>query len=391
MIYLIYQIGGGVMEQKNNHLYQMIYEDIVRKMKSGVYNIGDQLPTEKQLAENFDVSRITSKKALELLAEEGYINRIRGKGSFIIKDITSTVHQEVSREKRIIGFVLPDYSEGYAIEILKGIEEATAKQGMFIIHRRSYGDQIQEEKVIDELLSLDVIGLIIMPVHGAHYSNKILKLVIEGYPLVFVDRYLKGINVPYVGTDNIESSKKAVDYLIKMGHQHIAYIAPPALDTSTLEDRIEGYKKSHLENGFAVDEKNHLVDIMSTLPGHNTPECIETDIEKIQKHIQRHPRITCLFAIEYNIALLCREAIKRLKLGIPEDISILCFDAPGNFLDDHEFTHIKQKEFEMGQIATELIRRQINNEILQDANLLEGNLVVGKTTKSVKEVKNDFC
>lgn len=371
------------MEQKNNHLYQMIYDDIIEKMKSGDYKIGDQLPTEKQLAESFDVSRITSKKALELLAEEGYINRIRGKGSFIIKDVTSTVHEKVKKEKKIIGFVLPDYSEGYAIEILKGIEDATAKQGMFIIHRRSYGDQLQEEKVIDELLALGVVGLIIMPVHGAHYSNKILKLAIEGFPLVFVDRYLKGINVPYVGTDNVESAKKAVDYLIKLGHRQIGYIAPPALDTSTLEDRIEGYKKSHLENGYAVDEKNHLIDIMSTLPGHNTQECIEADIKKIQDHIQDRPHITCLFAIEYNIALLCREAIRRLKLKTPEDISILCFDAPGNFLDDHEFTHIKQKEFEMGQVATELIRRQINKDKLRDANLLEGDLVFGRTTQSL--------
>ncbi|WP_369522474.1 GntR family transcriptional regulator [Streptococcus dysgalactiae] len=45
--------------------------------------IGDRLPTEKELSEQFSVSCITSKRALVELEQEGLITRSRGKGSFV--------------------------------------------------------------------------------------------------------------------------------------------------------------------------------------------------------------------------------------------------------------------------------------------------------------------
>ena len=52
-------------------LYEQIYNDIIEGIENGTYKKGDRLPSEKELSEKYCVSRITSKKALELLAEEG--------------------------------------------------------------------------------------------------------------------------------------------------------------------------------------------------------------------------------------------------------------------------------------------------------------------------------
>ena len=60
-------------------LYEQIYNDITEGIDNGTCKKGDRLPSEKELSEKYCVSRITSKKALDLLAEEGKIIRIAGK------------------------------------------------------------------------------------------------------------------------------------------------------------------------------------------------------------------------------------------------------------------------------------------------------------------------
>ena len=66
---------------KRDPLYLKIYNDLLAGIKNGTYALGSRLPSEKELSSNYDVSRITSKKALEMLAEQNMITRMPGKGS----------------------------------------------------------------------------------------------------------------------------------------------------------------------------------------------------------------------------------------------------------------------------------------------------------------------
>ena len=56
-------------------LYLKILRDLEDKIASGQLAAGDQLPTEKELAEQYHVSRITSKRALNELEQQGLIKR----------------------------------------------------------------------------------------------------------------------------------------------------------------------------------------------------------------------------------------------------------------------------------------------------------------------------
>ena len=49
------------------------------------------------------------------------------------------------------------------------------------------------------LFSMRCAGLIVFPVHGEYYNDSLLRIVLDGYPVVLVDRYLKGIAVNSVG------------------------------------------------------------------------------------------------------------------------------------------------------------------------------------------------
>ncbi len=64
-------------------LYEQIYNSLLADIKNEKLKSGDRVPSEKELADHFQVSRITTKKALEKLSQDRVIQRVRGKGSFV--------------------------------------------------------------------------------------------------------------------------------------------------------------------------------------------------------------------------------------------------------------------------------------------------------------------
>jgi len=63
--------------------YQQLYNILRDEIVSGRWKPGDMMPSETEMIERFDVSRITVRQALELLVEEGLIYRRRGRGTFV--------------------------------------------------------------------------------------------------------------------------------------------------------------------------------------------------------------------------------------------------------------------------------------------------------------------
>ena len=65
--------------------YEVIYQAIERGILKEVYEAGSYLPSENKLRQTYHVSRDTIRKALSLLMANGYIQKIQGKGSLVLK------------------------------------------------------------------------------------------------------------------------------------------------------------------------------------------------------------------------------------------------------------------------------------------------------------------
>ncbi|MCD9020446.1 GntR family transcriptional regulator [Cohnella sp. NL03-T5] len=375
-------------------MYEKIFDALRSGIVTGQYQIGDRVPSEKELADEYGVSRITSKKALELLAGEGLIVRRPGRGSFVADPASAVaaanaqtgVNKNASGRgkddgKMLVGLIMTDFGDSYGTGLIYGMEEASRKFDSYLIVRRTFGIPSYEEEAIKGLLDFGVDGLIIFPAQGEYFNAEILKLVIDKFPFVLVDRHLKGISAGSISTDNVAGSKLGTDYLIDLGHKHIGLLTPPPIDTTAIEDRIEGFIQAHAEKGIVVDRDLWIEDIVSTLPTAFIEENKAKDILKIKLLLKDHPHITALFSMEYNIALLAREAAKQLKLRVPEDLSIICFDCPeqdGNY----PFTHLRQNQEEMGRLAYENVVRLKEGETLPSKILLDASLVRGDSTSS---------
>jgi len=87
-------------------LYYQIEQEILREIHSGRLNPGDQIPTETQLSQRFNVSRITARRAVENLTQQGVVYSRQGKGSFVaqsrIRDISG--FRSFSEDIRAQGF-----------------------------------------------------------------------------------------------------------------------------------------------------------------------------------------------------------------------------------------------------------------------------------------------
>jgi Transcriptional regulators len=63
--------------------YLQIVEHFVKKIEDGEYKVGDKLPSENELSGQFGVNRITVRQAIAKLASQGWIETLKGKGSFV--------------------------------------------------------------------------------------------------------------------------------------------------------------------------------------------------------------------------------------------------------------------------------------------------------------------
>lgn len=95
-------------------LYVQIKELLQHQIESGVFAIGDRLPSERELAEQHNVSRMTARQALQLLQQNGYSRSQVGKGTFVhrpeidqeLRELTSFTRDMIQRGMRPASRVL---------------------------------------------------------------------------------------------------------------------------------------------------------------------------------------------------------------------------------------------------------------------------------------------
>jgi len=366
-------------------LYQQIYEQLLEDIRTGKYPPGSQLPTEKELAEAYGVSRITSKRALTELAEAGFIERIRGRGSFVHAQGKSAEQAPRAHKCKRIGFIAQDVGHAFGLELLSGIERESGRLGFSLLLRLTRGSQEAEMAAIEEMLAQDIAGLIVFPVNGERYNPALLRLYLSGVPVVLVDRYFRGLDIASVSSDNEAAAKEAVSYLIDNGHRAIAVLSPPPEGTVTIEDRIKGYVSAFVERNLPIDHSLFLTDLTTSLPGHPQQSAYERDQRKVVDLLTQHPEVSAFFAVEYNLARVAQSAVEAIGRRIPADYSIVCFDAPPQ--DEAFFTHVRQDERSMGvqavRLLAELIAERAKGESSRPAGglkIVPSRLVIGMST-----------
>lgn len=112
--------------------YQEIFNDLQEKILNGSYLAGVLLPTEKELQDQYKVSRDTVRKALRLLTEKGLIQKVQGRGSQVLKQelLNFPVSGLTSYKELVDGLGLNSQTRVISLDLMT-VDEQTALQTGF--------------------------------------------------------------------------------------------------------------------------------------------------------------------------------------------------------------------------------------------------------------------
>lgn len=156
-------------------LHYQIYLDLLKKIQAGVWKAGDKIPSEAELEKIYDVSRITVRAAIEMLAQEGIVEKNRGKKGTVVCQIrytydmgrltsfTDDVHLYGERAgSELLQFqeLLPRDEIAEYLELEKGeqvyyIERKRYRQGMIVGMHKAYIKKLPGLKLSEEQFRSD--------------------------------------------------------------------------------------------------------------------------------------------------------------------------------------------------------------------------------------------
>ena len=370
--------------------YEVIQNELTEKIQNGIFKPNERIPSEKEIAEGYGVSRITATKALTELSLNGYIYRVQGKGSFVnapdkwIRPCGFSGAERGARQAgvRRIGLIIPEFYDYHSGNIISGVVQTLEYPEYFVSVVLSRNDGL-EENALNFFLSQGFSGVILFPSDCELYSDIILQMHLSKFPLVLIDRSFPGIACDSVTCNNEKGAAAATEHLIGLGHAHIAFLADSTYKEQITSVRYNSYLHTMLEHGLPISSyENFSV---------GTPTYKE--MQRAFLEDVKSGRITAVIASNSHVALRLYELCREHGISIPYDISILCFDSPSFCRQGKEdfFTYIDQDSFHMGQQAAHILQESLlGNEAEECRQLvLEPALIVNHSTCAPRAAKEE--
>ena len=236
--------------------YLQVYDAIKYQIRSQAYRVGELLPAEAELCEQFNSSRPTIAKALNLLSQEGVVHRKAGFG-------TQVLPPQVEALK--IGLLIPQLAQTEIFEpICASITECAHEAGLHVIRPPELGRSADFRKMAESLaaqfISMKVNGVFFTPIeyipnHEAFNLAILERLSQAGISVVLLDRdiYPWPRQTPYdlIGIDNIEAGFVVAGHMISNGCRRIAFVSEPN-PAMTIQLRQIGVREALIQNGFST-------------------------------------------------------------------------------------------------------------------------------------------
>lgn len=213
-------------------------------------------------------------------------------------------------------------------------------------------DGYRIKQYVDYLVDRGVDGLIIAPLKKDVDYLESARL--RDIPVVLIEerRVLENKNICSVLVDCTGGSYEIVEHLVKMGHSKIGIIKGPSYKLTAME-RCTGYKRVMEDYGIPL-RKEYMVEGDYTY---------KAGYEGILKLCSLKERPTAVFATNYDTCLGALEAIRKLGLKIPDDISLVTFDDYDlSVVIRPHLTAVRQPLAQMAEVASWMLYRRMNGE-----------------------------
>jgi LacI family transcriptional regulator len=307
--------------------------------------------TLKDLARYLNLSPATVSRALNnkgRMREETRKRVIRAANTFNYRP-NDTARTLKTKRSSTIGVIIPDAANVFYSIMLKSIDKELLKIGFSTIFCDSDESIERETEYFYILKSKQVSSMIIVTAGNNDIYNTENSLA----NIVFVDN-LPRIDREFssVSINNVKAAYELAQLVIDHGHKDIAVICGDLSET-TSHGRLEGFKQCVMDNGLEHNMNNISHGSFRYQSGYDA----------MKKILQKSNKPTSIFAQNNMLAYGAIQALHEASFLIPDDISVVCFDA----IDETgmmvpKLTCVMQPVEEIGRTAVSSFMRNIESE-----------------------------
>ncbi|MEX0774539.1 MAG: GntR family transcriptional regulator [Phycisphaeraceae bacterium] len=334
-----------------SRLYEAVAERLRRSIRDGGYRAGQLIGSEHGLARDQSISRVTVRRASEILIKEGLLERRPGKGLYVRGPETIDTNSH-----GLIQVVAGNLHWEPALQISRGVQAAARLDGLHVQLYDAHGDMELDLAMLDQLPQSRAHGAVIVSLHSPAFIDAVCRLKTTDFPFVLADQRMRDMEVPSVTADNYDGGMQAGRHLLKLGHRRIAFMGD--MVAATVQDRLSGFRDAVADAGLPFD-RSMVIDLEV---GKDRLADWSTGIEAATLELMARPNPpTALFVSCDAIARAAYRALADLGLSVPRDVSVIGFDddplaqwlMPG-------LTTVRQPFQQMGRAAMELLCQRID-------------------------------
>lgn len=303
---------------------------------------GVSIATVSRVLNDVDVvNEDTKKKVLEAIKKLGY------RPNIVARSLKT-------QRSRTIGIIIPDISNQFYPEIVRGAEDVANIYNYNIMLCNTDLDPEKEMEYLRVLKEKMVDGVIYM-------SNSLEPEIIEltkslELPIVLVETTDYENTFPSVTIDNVKAAYDSTSYLINKGNKKIAYIGTYQDAVNAAAYRFTGYKEALRKQEIDFDETICRFGGLKAKDGYNGI-----------KEIFENCKVDAVFCASDEIAMGAINALRDLDIKVPQEVDVIGFDdiySASIFYP--KLTTISQPTYDMGSVGMRMLIKIINGaELIQ--------------------------
>ncbi|MDG2220159.1 MAG: LacI family DNA-binding transcriptional regulator [Rubripirellula sp.] len=252
-----------------------------------------------------------------------------------------------SQRSGLIGVIVPDVSNPFFAAIAREVTVQAEAHGLSVLLADSRETTSVEIKLLGELQSRRVEGLVVCPVgeesqHLVHVDQVVT-------PIVLVDRCFTGLPLASVHSDNVHGAKQAFKQLLTHGHSVIGCLQRLS-GTLPNEQRLSTVRNEMQQAGLVLDD--------SLIAGDNFTE--SSGYESAKLLLASRPDVTAFFAFSSPNAFNALRAAEEVGRSVTDDLSLVAFDdSPFAEFMQVPLSTVSQDLQRLGRTAAEVVLKQL--------------------------------
>ncbi|KLE17190.1 LacI family DNA-binding transcriptional regulator [Clostridium sp. C8] len=269
-----------------------------------------------------------------------------------------------TKKTEIIGIFLNNFNGPIYGEIIRGVRDIAKSNGYEVV----VAECMASKNTVTRLFGQKIVdGAIVL---SADISDKIIKeYASKSFPIVTLDRELKGDFISSVLIDNKNAAYNAIKFIAEQGYKDILLINGPK-GTYDSEKRYEGYQEGIKQYNLNLKDDWDCIGNFEEESGY-----------RILKRVIESgnlPEVVC--AANDEMAIGAIKALKEHNIKIPEDVAVIGFDdIPLCEYITPKLTTIRRPAYDLGVLATHTLFNNLKGNYDGRSKMLSTEFIIRET------------